>query len=78
LEEDFHFGVYVAHTIQSYNLIVNLFLEGGEKMKQLKKMTLNINGADRTFICDPGYDTLAGVLRRLGLTGVKVGCGTRQ
>ncbi|MDR0852305.1 MAG: molybdopterin-dependent oxidoreductase [Clostridiales Family XIII bacterium] len=42
----------------------------------LKKMTLNINGADRTFICDPEQDTLASVLRRLGLTGVKVGCGT--
>ena len=45
-------------------------------MKQLKKMTLNINGADRTFVCDPASDTLATVLRRLGLTGVKVGCGT--
>ena len=45
-------------------------------MKQLKKMTLNINGADRTFVCDPAQDTLATVLRRLGLTGVKVGCGT--
>jgi len=45
-------------------------------MKSLKKMTLNINGADRMFICDPKNDTLATVLRRLGLTGVKVGCGT--
>jgi len=45
-------------------------------MKQLKKMTLNINGADRMFVCDPATDTLATVLRRLGLTGVKVGCGT--
>jgi len=45
-------------------------------MKKLKKMTLNINGADRMFICDPESDTLATVLRRLGLTGVKVGCGT--
>ncbi len=44
-------------------------------MKQLKKMTLNINGADRMFICDPETDTLASVLRRLGLTGTKVGCG---
>ena len=42
----------------------------------LKKMTLNINGADRMFICDPEKDTLAGVLRRLGLTGTKIGCGT--
>ena len=41
----------------------------------LKKMTLNINGADRMFICDPEKDTLADVLRRLGLTGTKIGCG---
>jgi aldehyde oxidoreductase len=45
-------------------------------MKQFKKMTLNINGADRMFVCDPAKDTLATVLRRLGLTGVKIGCGT--
>lgn len=43
---------------------------------KLKKMTLNINGADRMFIYDPENDTLAAVLRRLGLTGTKVGCGT--
>ena len=42
---------------------------------KLKKMTLNINGADRTFIYDPATDTLATVLRRLGLTGTKIGCG---
>lgn len=42
---------------------------------KLRKMTLNINGADRTFICDPEKDTLASVIRRLGLTGTKVGCG---
>ena len=42
---------------------------------KLKKMTLNINGAERMFICDPEKDTVASVLRRLGLTGVKVGCG---
>lgn len=43
---------------------------------KLKKMTLHINGADRMFICDPEKDSLADVLRRLGLTGTKVGCGT--
>lgn len=43
---------------------------------KLTKKTLNINGADRTFICDKEKDTLASVLRRLGLTGTKVGCGT--
>lgn len=42
----------------------------------LQKMTLNINGADRMFICDPKKDTLASILRRLGLTGTKIGCGT--
>ena len=42
----------------------------------LQKMTLNINGADRTFICNPEKDSLADVLRRLGLTGTKIGCGT--
>ncbi len=42
---------------------------------KLRKMTLNINGADRMFICDPAKDSLADVVRRLGLTGTKVGCG---
>lgn len=43
---------------------------------KLRKMFLNINGADRMFICDPEKDSLADVLRRMGLTGTKVGCGT--
>ena len=42
----------------------------------LRKMWLNINGVDRVFTCDPEVDTLADVLRRIGLTGTKVGCGT--
>lgn len=41
---------------------------------KLCKKTLHINGADRMFICDPAKDTLADVLRRLGLTGTKIGC----
>jgi aldehyde oxidoreductase len=45
-------------------------------MIQLKKMFLNINGADRMFICNPEKDSLSDVIRRLGLTGTKVGCGT--
>ena len=44
----------------------------------LKKMFLNINGADRMIVCDPNKDTLAELLRRLGLTSVKIGCGTGQ
>ncbi len=39
-----------------------------------KKMWLNINGANRMFICDPEKDSLAEVLRRIGLTSVKIGC----
>lgn len=42
---------------------------------KLRKMTLNINGADRMFICNPENDTLADVIRRIGLTGTKIGCG---
>ncbi len=37
-----------------------------------------INGLERFVTCDPEKDTLAEVLRRLGLTGVKIGCGTGQ
>ncbi|MCJ7836610.1 molybdopterin-dependent oxidoreductase [Cuneatibacter sp. NSJ-177] len=42
----------------------------------LRKLWLNINGADRMVVCDPEKDSLADVLRRIGLTGVKKGCGT--
>ncbi len=41
----------------------------------LRKMWLNINGANRIFMCDPENDKLSDVLRRLGCTSVKVGCG---
>jgi aldehyde oxidoreductase len=37
-------------------------------------MWLNINGVNRMFICNPERDSLADVVRRLGLTGTKVGC----
>ncbi len=43
---------------------------------RLRKMWLTINGANRMFICNPEKDSLADVLRRMGLTGTKVGCGT--
>ena len=43
---------------------------------KLRKMWLNINGVDRMFACDPENDSLADVLRRMGCTSVKVGCGT--
>ena len=38
------------------------------------RLTMIINGAKRSFVCDP-TDTLADVLRRIGLTGTKIGCG---
>ena len=38
-------------------------------------MWLNINGVNRMFMCDPLTESLADVLRRLGCTSVKVGCG---
>ena len=40
-----------------------------------RKMWLNINGVNRMFMCDPAKESLAEVLRRLGMTSVKVGCG---
>ncbi|MDR0518822.1 MAG: molybdopterin-dependent oxidoreductase [Clostridiales Family XIII bacterium] len=42
---------------------------------ELRKIWLNINGADRIIVCNPKTDTLADVIRRIGLTGTKVGCG---
>ena len=44
-------------------------------MKNLQKRTLIINGVERMFVCDPRNDRLSDLLRRIGLTGVKVGCG---
>ncbi len=52
-------------------------MKEGEKM-QLRKIWLNINGVDRMLVCNPEKDTLAEVLRRIGLTGVKIGCDTGQ
>ena len=39
---------------------------------KLKKITLNVNGVNRMIICDPEKDSLADVLRRMGLTGTKM------
>lgn len=41
---------------------------------QLDKKWLHINGVDRLVVFDPEKDSLADALRRLGLTGTKVGC----
>lgn len=45
-------------------------------MVQFDKLWLKINGVDRMLLVNPEKDTLSDVLRRIGLTGVKVGCGT--
>lgn len=42
---------------------------------RLSRIRLIINGVERPVLCDPEKDTLAVVLRRMGLTGTKVGCG---
>jgi len=42
----------------------------------LTRVRLDINGVERPVICNPEKDTLATVIRRMGLTGTKVGCGT--
>jgi aldehyde oxidoreductase len=42
----------------------------------LARMSLTINEVERFVLCDPDKDTLAECLRRMGLTGVKVGCNT--
>jgi aldehyde oxidoreductase len=44
----------------------------------LKKLWFNINSADRIVVCDPEKETLADVLRRIGLTGTKIGCNSGQ
>jgi aldehyde oxidoreductase len=45
-------------------------------MKKLTRLAFTINGAERPVVCDPETDNLAVVIRRLGLTGTKIGCGT--
>ena len=41
----------------------------------IKRLYLKINGVDRYVEFDPAKDTLAEILRRFGLTSVKIGCG---
>lgn len=45
------------------------------EMKKYQRIHLTINGVDRPVVCDPVNDTLSSVIRQLGLTGTKVGCG---
>ncbi len=40
------------------------------------RLNLILNGVPRPVVCDPEKDNLAVVLRRMGLTGTKIGCGT--
>jgi aldehyde oxidoreductase len=43
---------------------------------KLTRLSLTINGVERPVVCDPEKDNLAVVIRRMGLTGTKIGCGT--
>ncbi len=43
---------------------------------KISRKSLVINGVQRYVVFDPEKDKLADVLRRIGLTGTKVGCGT--
>lgn len=47
-----------------------------DTIKKLSRLVLMINGAQRFVTCDLEKDNLAVVLRRMGLTGTKIGCGT--
>ncbi len=40
------------------------------------RLRVSINGVERPVVCDLEKDNLAVVLRRMGLTGTKIGCGT--
>ena len=42
---------------------------------KITRLALSINGVERPVICDLDKDNLATVIRRMGLTGTKVGCG---
>ena len=44
-------------------------------LAKLTRLQFEINGVPRHVIVDPEKDKLSTVLRRIGLTGVKVGCG---
>ena len=44
----------------------------------IKKGIYYINGVERVLYSDPEKDSLADVLRRYGLTGLKIGCGSGQ
>ena len=44
----------------------------------IKKGVYYINGVERVLYSDPERDSLADVLRRYGLTGLKIGCGSGQ
>lgn len=45
-------------------------------MTKLSRKALIINGVQRHVLFDPEKDSLALTIRRIGLTGTKIGCGT--
>lgn len=46
--------------------------------QNVQKKSLVLNGVGKAVICRLSVDSLADVVRRLGLTGTKVGCGSGQ
>lgn len=46
-------------------------MSNAENIKGYERIRLTINGVDRPVICAPDKDTLAVVLRRMGLTGCR-------
>lgn len=53
-------------------------LQNGKETERVQKKTLLINGVKRDALCRPSEDSLADAVRRMGLTGTKVGCGSGQ
>jgi len=64
-----HIVYFLTHR---YNIFT---AKDGNLLAKLTRLVFQINGVERSVICDPEKDMLSTVLRRIGLTGVKGGCG---
>ena len=65
----------IIYNQRCVNRFFGNFLENVERCYMLTRIHLILNGVDRPVICDPEKDKLSSVIRRMGLTGTKVGCG---
>ena len=50
----------------------------GAVIMNFEKKWFKINGGNKMVIINPAKDTIADVVRRIGLTGTKIGCGAGQ